>query len=342
MKKIIIILIILISKDLFAKDIWIYSDDGTWQDGIIALEQFFDYHDISHKRVYAMDLNNSNNYEDAYAICFPGGYAYNYKIALTFKTINNIRDYVANGGSYIGVCAGAFFASSDVVWEGEYYPYSLSLFKGKAIGSIYEIAPWDNYKMTNISINKDNDILRNPPVDLKVLYYGGPYFQSDETDFDTIATWDEFHNFPSIINFNYVQGKVLLIGPHLEIEEDDDRDFTNFALELKDIESDWDFLSIIVDWVLGNNTSVMNNRDLNQSMISPNPATDYIEISTSSQEGAGDVREIKIYNTMGECVINHEFKITNYKNLRIDISHLQIGVYFIKIENYTGKFMVVR
>lgn len=347
-KSLILILIILFSNKLLSKDVWIYSDDGTWQDGIIALEQFFDYYKISHKRVFASDLNTIDDLSSALALCFPGGYAYNYKINLTNKTIDNIRNYVAKGGSYIGICAGAYFASSNVVWEGEEYPYSLSLFKGKAVGSIHSIAAWDNYSMTKIIINKKNKIIQSSQDSLTTLYYGGPYFVSNETKFDTIAIWDEYNGFPAIINFNYELGKVLLIGAHLEIEEDDYRDSTSFAQELNDEESDWEFLNTIVKWVLNTETSVDKSYIANNNLvISPNPASDYIEINierfTSLQKFC--TSEIQIYNTFGECVLTTPSLLdtpSEQGNVRIDISHLPAGLYFIQIGDYIGKFSLIK
>jgi glutamine amidotransferase-like uncharacterized protein len=347
LKKILIAIIIMNSCNLICKDVWIYSDDGTWEDGIIALEQFFDYYGITHERVMADDLNNIADYSEAKAICIPGGYAYNYKIALSPKTIDNIRSYVANGGAYIGVCAGAFFACSEVTWEGIEYPYALSLFEGKAIGSIYEIAFWDNYAMTKININQKNKIIQNAQNNLTVLYYGGPYFVSDKTNFDTIATWEEYNDYPSIINFQYENGKVLLIGPHLEIEENNSRDSTQFAEELNDVESDWDFLSTILYWVLENNTSVAHRIRDNNIKISPNPVQDYIELDISPLlRGAGGVFEIAIYNVLGEKVftLSRQSPAMNLPlprslwELRIDVSHLPTGMYFIKIGDQIEKF----
>jgi len=51
--------------------------------------------------------------------------------------------------------------------------------------------------------------------------------------------------------------------------------------------------------------------------------------------------DIKIYNTLGECVMN--VGANNYLSLqRIDISNLPVGLYLIQIGNYTEKFVVVR
>ncbi len=295
-----------ISYETHSKEVWIYSDDGTWGDGIIALEQFFNHYNIPHKRIYASDLNNSANYYDASAICFPGGYSYNYKLALTEKTVNNIRNYVSNGGSYIGICAGAYFASSSVVWEGFEYPYSLSLFKGKAIGSMHSIAAWDNYNMTKISTNQQNSILVNSDKELNVLYYGGPHFESEGINYETLAFWEDYNKYPAIINFNFDAGKVLLIGPHLEIEEDSDRDSTNFAQELDDVESDWNFLYTIISWALNIQTSVTDNEKISMiSLISPNPASEFIQFNLN-KINQSEATNIQIYNLLGECVVNYE------------------------------------
>jgi photosystem II stability/assembly factor-like uncharacterized protein len=84
------------------------------------------------------------------------------------------------------------------------------------------------------------------------------------------------------------------------------------------------------------------NKDIK---ISPNPATDYIEINLdnviASPDKSGRSNLIKIYNTYGECV--KTVGANNYLPLqRIDISHLPVGLYFIQIGNYSEKFMVVR
>ncbi|ROL61578.1 T9SS C-terminal target domain-containing protein [Bacteroidetes/Chlorobi group bacterium ChocPot_Mid] len=56
---------------------------------------------------------------------------------------------------------------------------------------------------------------------------------------------------------------------------------------------------------------------------------------------------IKIFNTLGVCLINYELQITNYvtnydTNFRIDISHLPVGLYFIRVGNATNKFVIVK
>ncbi len=88
-------------------------------------------------------------------------------------------------------------------------------------------------------------------------------------------------------------------------------------------------------------------RNENTSLtISPNPAAEYIEIclercATLSKCGTSKNVDIKIYNTLGECVLT--VGIQNFEPLqRIDVSQLPVGLYFIQIGNYSEKFMVVR
>jgi glutamine amidotransferase-like uncharacterized protein len=342
MKKTILILIIMfLSNRLYSKDIWIYSDSGTWTDGIIAFEQFLDYMGESHKRIYAKDLNALNNFDNAKAICFPGGYAYDYKIALSYKSIEILRDYVASGGSYIGICAGAFFASSLVVWEGVEYSYPLELFKGKAIGSIHKIAPWDNYNMTKIAINPNNPIAGTLNTDLSVLYYGGPYFESTQMTFDTVAVWSEYNDKAGIINFNFQNGKVLLIGPHLEIETSSDRDSTDFANEFDDIETDWIIFKSMMNWLFLPTSVDRNSEGMQMNpIISPNPAADYIEISLVNKglQPYANSNEVAIYNMLGERVLAESIHPMTTSH-RMNVSNLTRGIYFIKIGVMVEKFV---
>ncbi len=83
--------------------------------------------------------------------------------------------------------------------------------------------------------------------------------------------------------------------------------------------------------------------------IFPNPATEYIEISSTFINPTVNRRvdegsEIKIYNTLGECVI----ELADVQHLgdvghlqRIDISHLPTGVYYLRVGNQTQMFVKV-
>jgi len=90
-------------------------------------------------------------------------------------------------------------------------------------------------------------------------------------------------------------------------------------------------------------TSVWEIANSSSLILHPNPASEYIEIiSPSFKRGSGGV---KIYNTLGECVI----ELPDIQHLedvghlqRIDVSHLPTGLYFVSVGQVFDKFMVIR
>jgi hypothetical protein len=74
--------------------------------------------------------------------------------------------------------------------------------------------------------------------------------------------------------------------------------------------------------------------------ISPNPARDYIEISSINptlKSGVDDCSAIQIFNTLGEIFMSVEQTSSSVQ--RIDVSHLAPGIYFIKIGNRVERFV---
>jgi hypothetical protein len=84
------------------------------------------------------------------------------------------------------------------------------------------------------------------------MYYGGAAFYPDEGQgMHIVGTYDAFNSNPAIINFGYGNGRVILFGPHPEIEEDSARDGVSFADRLFDLGTDWNLLWTSMDWVMG-------------------------------------------------------------------------------------------
>lgn len=237
-------------------DFAIYTGSGTWEHSITAFEKFLEWKNLTWEEVSAWDINNNDLRPFYKGIFMPGGWAYNYKKSIRDSGDQHIRDLVADGGAYIGMSAGAYYACDNVKWEGSNYPYYLNLFHGDCVGPIEEIAPWPEYVMTTMSINQAHPTNIYEPIAEDVLYYGEPYFVPyAEQEMQTLASWNAPTNSaadkkPGIIGFNYGLGRVLLVGPHPEIEEDSDRDGSNFGDELDDMGSDWPFLWTAVDWSL--------------------------------------------------------------------------------------------
>lgn len=227
----------------------IYTGAGTWDDGIVAFENFLDWKGITWGEVGYKDINNGalSGYDVVY---FPGGDAYQYK-----KWVDEpyVQTFVNNGGGYLGICAGAYFACDRIDWEGDTYEYYLDLYMGIGYGAIDPIVPWADYDMSWYTMNLANPLCQWEPSQQYGMYYGGPAFYPDAGQSqDVICTYDEYYNDAAAINFEYGSGHVALFGPHFEIEEDDTRDGTTFGDEFDDLGTDWTILWTTMDYLLGN------------------------------------------------------------------------------------------
>lgn len=72
--------------------------------------------------------------------------------------------------------------------------------------------------------------------------------------------------------------------------------------------------------------------------LSPNPATDYIFINNNDAATGELAKSVMIYNTLGQCVSAIPLNIEG-EQLRIDVSHLSPGVYFVRFGNRTERFV---
>ena len=330
------ILLIFITHSVIAQknyDFAIYHDGdiGAWEDGVIAFERFLDWKKITYNRVTALDINTTNLKDFYKAIYFPGGDADYYNKDINSRGIKHIQDLVSNNGAYIGICAGAEYACDKLYWQGDMYDYPLNLFQGEAIGPIDEIAVWPDFAMSTFKMNPNDEINQFNSINKQILYWGGCVFNPYKgTSIDTVATFSNYLNKPAIIKLNFGTGRVLLISPHPEIEEDDYRDGTHIAETLSDNGSDWDFLWTATDWLLGkplskpNTTLIQNNKYSSKIGIYSNPINNVFYISMQNNQ---KIESLTIYNQTGQIILE-----LNEVYNSIDVSELLSGIYFIEIE----------
>jgi glutamine amidotransferase-like uncharacterized protein len=232
----------------------IYSDKGTWEESVKAAEKMFQW------MGYEVELIDANyiNKKDLYIfeiLCFPGGDMFQYAQDISLEGKDDIRDFVSDGGGYIGICGGAYFASEKVVWQENELPMiPLGLFSGTAKGPIDEIVTYPDYSICKIDIvNTTYTITESEPDSIWILYYWGPMLLPEkDTDIEILGMYDKV-NQPAILSFNYDFGRVFLIGTHPEIEENSDRDGLSFGSELDDRGSDWDLMKKATIWCLKEN-----------------------------------------------------------------------------------------
>lgn len=148
------------------------------------------------------------------------------------KALNNMRQFVANGGSYVGTCAGAFFASAGYDSYGN-YPYYLSVWPGVTIH-------------TGISDSSTGMVIEKDSPLLNYYDFGGDYYVENVRhnkggypaelpgNTEVLARFDypskeTVHQQPSIWAYkpDSHQGRVLMEGSHPEeVASGERRDLT--------------------------------------------------------------------------------------------------------------------
>jgi len=84
-------------------------------------------------------------------------------------------------------------------------------------------------------------------------------------------------------------------------------------------------------------TSIQNFNPTSFS-IAPNPATDYIEISLDNHTLNGEVKNVKIYDVLGQCVMTGAIHPMT-RSHRMNIESLPAGVYFVRVGGQVLKFV---
>ena len=229
----------------------VYVGPGTSRDGIIAFEHFLDWKGLTWEEVTYEDINQKNLSALYDVLHIPGGRFDQYAYYINENGTYHIRDLVSMGGGYIGICGGAYYASSICQWDDITFKFSLQLFNGTAAGPL-----WNEYFMSRLNMVGDHPINAYEPPFEWVLYGGGPaFYPNPGQKMGIIATYAKYNNEAAAISFEFGEGRVVLISPHPEIEEDSDRDGTDVAQSLCDMGSDWRLLWTCMDWVMGYNIS---------------------------------------------------------------------------------------
>ena len=250
-----VVIIVLImnytTPSLEKADIAIYAGRGTWDESVRAIRNMFQWMNYTVETVSAQQINH-NGLGAFRALCIPGGSMYDYAQDISARGKENIRNFVHNGGGYIGICGGAYFASEEVYWRGSQLPMTpLGLFHGTAAGPINEIVAYPNYTMAKVNVmNQAHPMIKSERDSESMLYYWGPALISN-TNANTIilGNYDISHQTAMLV-LEYGHGKVFLIGTHPEIEEDSDRDEVSFGNEFDDQCSEWDLMQRAVLWCI--------------------------------------------------------------------------------------------
>ena len=198
------------------KIIYIYNDEGVSQESLKHTIHSFSK-DYSIKTIDAEELKQGNWTKDADLFIMPGGADVPYAKKLNGKGNQIIKNYVKNGGSFLGICAGAYYAAGFVEFDkgGELEvigPRELQFFPGKAIGPA--LAKYDY--QTNSGARSANITIDNK--DVGIYFNGGAYFDKTDQMKDIIVIGKYDIDKPAIIYTKYGSGSVVLSGVHFEYD----------------------------------------------------------------------------------------------------------------------------
>ncbi len=209
---------------------------AVWDKGLAAIEAFLEKKGYSSVRVTGAQLRGSYDLQRHKALWIPGGSAYLqwYELTSNGQTqvgLMKIRDFVGNQAkTYIGTGAGAAMAASLVEYQDEEpRRYGLDLFDGTAKGPQLSPGKDDLIAMEQVQLTSWPESSENLPWSIAGLLNHSPYFETNQVyhygnnkDFKLVGYWNDMHD--AMVYFELDgdgpakrSGKVLLMGPHLEV-----------------------------------------------------------------------------------------------------------------------------
>lgn len=232
-------------------DVALYIDKGADEGCVKATTNMFEWMGYTVSSVKAGYINNES-LDNFSILCFPSGDMYQYAQDISSGGKYKIKNFIRSGGSYIGICGGAYFTGEKVIWQDEQLPLEpLGIFPGTTKGPIDQIAPYPHCIMCKVNIvDSTYSITQSEPDSLWIVYCYGPMFlPNKDADISILGKYDKV-NQPAMAAFEYDSGRVFIIGTHPKFEEDSDRDGFPPNDEFDDKGSDWGLMKKAVIWCL--------------------------------------------------------------------------------------------
>ncbi|MDR1963194.1 MAG: glycosyltransferase family 39 protein [Planctomycetaceae bacterium] len=211
----------------------IYSGTGAASDSVDAIATLHEKENISHEKLTIQNIR-SGNISKYDLLIVPGGLSNEMADALGNEGREAIRHFVHSGGGYVGICAGAYLASSTFEkflglvniktnHTQEYMP-RIGILEQRQLGSATVKVEFSTEGKKLFATNQFENI----------NYINGPIFieagRSDLPSCITLATYRSdvysyrfqqgtMPNTPAIIAGQFGQGNVILFSPHPELTE---------------------------------------------------------------------------------------------------------------------------
>ena len=203
----------------------IYVDEGvggySLRHLVRSLRKGVDLSKYSLKRMDAEALLRENWESETALFIMPGGRDVFYHKKLKGEGVERIGQYIRCGGTYLGICAGAYFAASEIEFEkgGQFEvcaKRSLAFFPGRAVGPAYGLNTYhiDSDRGAEAVLVNWQDVFHS-----FAFFNGGCFFEAPEQfgDVTVLGRYTELEKSPAAIVLCAVgKGRALLSGVHLE------------------------------------------------------------------------------------------------------------------------------
>ncbi|KAG0021769.1 biotin holocarboxylase synthetase [Podila clonocystis] len=224
-------------------NVLVYSGEGTSRTSLAhtvrTLKALVGHHyDVM--KIDAKGLLTEPWEESTSLLVIPGGRDLPYTKDLNGAANDKIHAYVQAGGRFWGICAGAYYSSSQVIFEPGtplevQGPRELEFFGGECRGVVYPGFVYDSEQGANAVEIQLSGALSNEPLGYertRVYFNGGGYFVNAEKTPDTeVLAWYTNNNGPesvsshgstgakaAMIACKVGQGLALLTGVHPEYD----------------------------------------------------------------------------------------------------------------------------
>ena len=207
-------------------EVLIYNGTGVMEssvDGIVdCLNDSNNQNMSSHKFEYATtSVINSTTLSGYNVLIMPGGEAIDY---FDNDEIDNasIKQFVSEGNGYIGICAGAYAASNYII--GDFPGWGLAADVNTSTESYEGV-------LTISTASYGTKLLNGTLTDMYMAT--GPAMSTNNNQI-VMATYADnntgYQNYPAIIGDTYGSGRVILSGPHPELNPQNPQLLTNMIL----------------------------------------------------------------------------------------------------------------
>lgn len=147
-------------------------------------------------------------FKDAKIWIQPGGYASVAARALKTEGMELIRNFVKDGGGYVGFCAGGFLATELIGTTGN---TGLGILPGRSI-------PYKSYRRRAITLEKTDWTLAGGFTQRQIYWEGGPYFTFKKDEAMKVEELGKYNRTGQTVSVRstFGLGKVYVTGLHPE------------------------------------------------------------------------------------------------------------------------------